>query len=82
MDTKKAEVQSENNILKEAIKNRGTTQLALAEQMGCLPSAMSQIINRRRMTMDKFKEVLDALDYDIYIVDRKTGEAVWTLDVI
>lgn len=77
-----AEMLSENAILKAAIKKRNTTQTELADKMGMLRNGLCQNINRPHMTMDKFKEILDALEYDIYIVDRETGKAEWTLDVI
>ena len=77
-----ANVLTENGILKAAIKERNTTQVAIAEKLGWLPSAVSQNINRNRMTIEKFKEILDAMEYDIYVVDRRTGKAMWTMDVI
>ena len=31
--------------------------------------------------MDVFSKTLDALDYDIIIVDRENGEEIWKVEV-
>lgn len=72
---------AENRIMKEAIKERGKTQAVLAGALGLSQNALSNNLNRVRTSVQVFKEVLDALDYDVVIVDRHSGEQKWRLDV-
>lgn len=81
MKTGEAIILTENDVLRAAIKARGTSQVDVAKKLGMLQSALSQNIGRGRMTVDKFKTILDAMDYDVYVVDRRTGKAAWALDV-
>ena len=71
----------DRDILRAAMMERHTTQMAVAEKMGMLPNSLSQNMNRNHISMDKFKAILDAMDYDIYIVDRNNKEAMWCVDV-
>ena len=71
----------DRDILRAAMKRRHATQNAVAEKMGMLPNSLSQNMNRTRISMENFKKILDALDYDIYIVDRNNQEAIWCVDV-
>lgn len=80
MKTGESIVLNEQDILRAAVKSRGITQEMLAERMGMLQSALSQNMRRTHMTVEKFKDILGALGYDIYIVDRETKEAPWALD--
>ena len=72
---------SDKMILKRAQKEREITQTELAEKMGTTQSALSGNMRRDRMSMDVFRDVLDALDYEIVIVDRKTGEPKWRVEL-
>ena len=74
-------VLNERDILRAALHHRHATQQSVADKLGMSPNALSQNINRSRISMDNFKKILDAMDYDIYIVDRNTGESEWCVDV-
>lgn len=65
---------NEREIIKIAMKERGVTQAKLAEMVGTTQNNLSACINRVRMSVDVFKEAMDMLEYDIIIVDRRTGE--------
>jgi len=71
----------DRDILRAAMMKRHTTQAAVAKKMGVLANSLSQNMTRSRISMDNFKKILDAMDYDIYIVDRNTREAEWCVDV-
>lgn len=68
-------------ILKQAMKERGATQVEVADKLGMLQTGVSGLINRPKMTMYGFSTVLNALDYDVAVVDRNTGEVVWKVAV-
>ncbi len=74
-------VMEEGAILKASIKERGITQIELADRIGIRQSTLSDNINRRRMSLKVFGEVLNAMEYDIAVVDRNTGEIMWKVDV-
>lgn len=74
-------VMEEGAILKASIKERGITQIELADRIGIRQSTLSDNINRRRMSLKVFGEVLNAMEYDIAVVDRSTGEIMWKVDV-
>lgn len=78
---KEVTILQDKDIMRMAIKARGTTQQQVAEKMGTSQNALSANMNRGRTSVENFKKILDALDYDIFIVDRKTGEAEWCVDV-
>ena len=71
----------EKNIMKRAQKVRGVTQDVIAERIGIKRNSLCQNMNRTRMSLDTFAKVLDALEYDIIVTDRETGEPVWQLYV-
>lgn len=71
---------NENAILKEAMAERGATQTALAKKLGMSQNNLSGIVNRVRPSVSAFKDVLDKLEYDVVIVDRRTGELVWKIE--
>lgn len=79
----KKEIQAieERQILKNALKERGMMQVDLADKLGILQSAVSGNINRRRMGLDVFSTMLNAMDYDVAVVDRETGEIMWKVAV-
>ena len=68
-------------ILRLAIKERDTTQQDVADKLGMYQSGISGLINRPKMTMYGFGTVLDAMDYDVAVVDRTTGEIMWKVAV-
>ena len=70
----------DKKVLKEALKSRGMTQTALAKELGMLVSGLSMNMSRDNMGLDNFRKILNALDYDVVVVDRRTGEEVWTVD--
>ena len=74
-------VMEEGDILKASIKERGITQVDLADRLGIRQSSLSGNINRRRMSLEVFGEILNAMDYDVAVVDRETGEIMWKVAV-
>ena len=70
-----------SDILKTAIQERETTQLAVADKLGMYQSGLSGLIHRPKMTMYGFGTILNAMDYDVAVVDRKTGEVMWKVKV-
>lgn len=68
-------------IMRNAMKARGVTQVGLAEKMGMLQSSLSTRMTRQRISLESFRDILDALDFDIVIVDRDTGEEIWKVEV-
>lgn len=72
---------NERDILKKAQRKRAVTQETLAQRIGVKRNALNQNMNRSRMSLNTFIDVLNAMDYDIVIVDRETGEAEWKIDV-
>ena len=81
MDDKQVQSISEKGILKRAQKNRSVTQDVIADRIGIKRNSLCQNMNRSRMSLDTFAKVLDALDYDIVVVDRDSGEPMWRLYV-
>lgn len=74
-------VMEEGAILKASIKERGITQVELADRLGVLQSSVSGNINRRRMSLEVFSTMLNAMDYDVAVVDRETGTVMWKVEV-
>ena len=72
---------NERDILVNALKARGISQKELAEAFETTQGALSEKINRKRMSFRTFRDILDSLGYDIVIVDRETGEQVWSIEV-
>lgn len=72
---------NERVILRNALRGRQMTQLTLSERMNMKQSALSQNMARPRMSLGMFAKILDALNYDVVIVDRMSGEASWKLEV-
>lgn len=72
---------NEREIMKKAQRKRAVTQETLAQRIGIKRNALNQNMNRSRMSLNTFVDVLNAMDYDIVIVDRETGEAEWKIDV-
>ena len=67
-------------IMRLAPKSKGVTQVTLAGRLGIGQNALSQSVNRSRMSLQNFMRVLNALDYDVVIVDRESGEAKWKVE--
>ena len=74
-------VKFDRDIMKVAFKSRSVIQDVVAEKLGIKRNALSQGINRSRMSLSMFSRVLNALDYDVVVVDRSTGEPMWKLYV-
>lgn len=79
MDTKRISVQNEREIMRKAQRARAVTQETLANKIGVKRNALCQNMNRSRMSLSTFADVLNAMEYDIVIVDRSTGEPAWKL---
>lgn len=67
-------------ILKQAVKERKVTQGHVAEKLGMKSNALSANMKRDRMSLDMFMRILNALDYDVAVIDRQTGEPVWIVE--
>lgn len=74
-------VLDEGDAIRSAMKERGMKQIELAEKMGMLQSGLSNSINRKHISVDVFKTILDAMGYDVAVVDRQTGEVKWRVVV-
>ena len=74
-------VLNEGDAIRSAMKERGMKQIELAEKIGMLQSGLSNSINRKHISVDVFKTILDAMDYDVAVVDRQTGEVKWRVIV-
>ena len=72
---------NEREIMKIGMKERGLTQTKLAERMDTTQRNLSACMNRSRVSMEVFKEVMDALEYDVIVVDRRTGESLYRLEM-
>jgi len=71
---------SENELVRAAMRERGMTQKVLADRMGTSQNNLSANLNRKRMSVEVFKGVLDALGYDVIVVDCEDGREMWKLD--
>ena len=65
------------DILRMALKERNMKQMDLADKLGVLQSTISGNLNRPRLGLEVFNSMLDAMDYDVAVVDRTTGEVRW-----
>lgn len=72
---------TDRDILKEARSLRGLTQTVLADQLGMKQNALSAYLLRSRMSVDGFTKILDALEYDVVVIDRRSGETMWKVEV-
>ena len=81
MEDKRIPIRMDREILKLAQKSRHVTQDVIAEQLNVKRNALCQSMNRSRMSLGMFAKILDALDYDVVITNRETGEVEWQLYV-
>ena len=81
MNDKGVNTLNDRAILRNALRGRQMTQLTLSDRMNMKQSALSQNMTRPRMSLGMFAKILDALNYDVLIVDRESGEAAWKLEV-
>ena len=79
-DLESVDYAEDKYILRDARKERSVTQVMLAAKLGVKQGTLATAMGRQRMSLGMFRKVLDALDYDVVIVDRKTGEAKWKVD--
>ncbi len=64
-----------NDIVKAVMKETGTTQLMLAQELGFTSqSTVSGLINRTRMSVDKLVELVNTMGYEVIV--RKKGEGL------
>ena len=81
MDTNGIAITDSMGIMKGAKESRGIKQTELAKRVGMKQQTLSESIARRRISLGAFAKILNALDYDVVIVDRETGEAKWKVEV-
>jgi len=67
---------NEKEILRRGMKVRGLTQLDLAKKFGYkTQSSVSNVLNKHKsMRVDVLARMLDILGYDIWVIDKETGE--------
>ena len=80
MDFEEEIVLSDKEILRAAVKERGTTQMELAERLGIRQNALSAKMTRERMSLGTFREVLNMMGYDVAVIDRDNGDVRWVVD--
>ena len=80
---KNAKVKSakSNEILRMAKDSKGFRQTELAEKLGMAQASLSGNMNRSRIGLDVFAKLLDAMGYDVTIVDRESGKELWKVEV-
>lgn len=71
---------SGKEILKEAVKETGTTQKALGERLGMLQTAVSAGFARERISLDMFSRLLSGMGYAVAVIDKKDGNVRWVVD--
>lgn len=81
MNNKSVVTLADKDILKRAQRTRNATQAMMCERLGMSSSALSQNMHRPKMSLGMFSKILDALDYDVVIADRETGNVLWKLEV-
>ena len=72
---------TENEILKAAMKETGTTQIKLCDMLGySTQSSISGVLNSTRMSVDKFVELLYMMGYEVIVCDHyNRGGSEWTV---
>lgn len=75
------EEMNDKEILKVARAERGVTQVVLADKLGMLQHSLSANMTRQRMSLGMFTKILEALDFDVVVVDRETGDIRWKVEV-
>lgn len=69
-------------IIKSAMAHRGFTQNAVAKKAGWKnQSSLGTAINRENPSVDTMFRILDALEYDVVVVDRNSGTR-WMLKAV
>ena len=80
MGKKEIEKADEKEIMFGAMHERGAKQAEMAEKLGLKQPSLSGNMNRSRTSLEFFVKFLDALDYDVVIVDRNSGEMAWKVE--
>lgn len=80
MDENEISVMTHRGIMQNARQRRKLTQEALANRMDMKRNSLCQNLSRPRISLEMFVRILDAMDYDVVIVDRTTGEITWKVD--
>lgn len=80
---KKKEIMAaeDKSILREAMRERNMKQAELADRLGIRQPSLSGNMNRSRIGLDVFVKILQAMDYDVVVVDRKSGEEKWKVEI-
>lgn len=65
------------DIIKTAIAVRGTTQEELAKKLGySYQSGITNIVNRKDIRVSNLTKLLNAMDYEVVVKDRRTGKVL------
>ena len=62
--------------IRGVIAERKVRQSDLAVKLCMSHNVLSENINRNRMSLGNFCKILDAMGYDVVVVDRETGKSV------
>ena len=74
-------IMRENDILSAARSCKGMTQAAIGKKLNMLQNAVSMNMSRKRISLEMFARLLDAMGYDVVVVDRDDGSAKWKVEV-
>ena len=80
MDERSVRTLIDRSILRAALKTRNVTQGSIANRIGIKQSTLSVTMRCSRISLAAFAKILSALDYDVVIADRETGDVVWKLE--
>ena len=75
------EEMEDKKILFAAMHERGAKQTQLAHKLGMQQASLSGNMNRTRIGLEVFTKILNALEYDVVVTDRATGENVWKVKI-
>lgn len=75
------ESMNEKEIMRVTRVERKVTQTVLAGRLGMSQNALSANMLRKRTSLGMFVNILGAMDYDVCVIDRETGEIKWKVEV-
>lgn len=63
-------------LLKKAMQQRHISQVQMADMLGISKQTLYNRLNRNSISVTAAVGMFDLLEYDIAIIDRKTGEVI------
>ena len=73
-------IMNDKDILREAMAERGMTQVKLGEKLGMLQTAVSAGMKRDRISVEMFNRLLNGMGYAVAVIDKKDGHVRWVVD--